>query len=364
MNLKKSEWTSLTTTFHKSKRIVVITGAGISVSGGIPDFRSADGLYNLVKTQYPTTVFKGQELFDASCFSDPAKTKLFYSFMSYLKQTCQQAQVTDTHLFLKYLSDEKKLMRVYTQNVDDLDHRCGLSVGYTVNDNVVPMHGSLDRVKCTICAYSSDFDDSLVTLFQSGCTKACPRCTTMNQTRIDQGKRKIAIGLLRPDIVLYNEHHCRGDDIALLQNKDIKKADVIMVMGTSLKIVGVKRMIKSFAESVRDRGGVVVFVNRTEVGKEWDDIFDFQVLGDADMAVERIREEMNALKKVQEQKALSREKKKEKKEREEKSTVPITKFFKTIKVEIADENVKSQKAKGKGTDRKEKNYKAAGIISS
>ena len=45
---------------HKSRRVVVITGAGISVSGGIPDFRSMHGLYDLAKRQFPGTVMKGK----------------------------------------------------------------------------------------------------------------------------------------------------------------------------------------------------------------------------------------------------------------------------------------------------------------
>jgi NAD+-dependent protein deacetylase SIR2 len=73
-------------TIHKSKRIIVVTGAGISVSGGIPDFRSFDGLYNLVKSRYPETFVKGKDLFDASLFKNEDTTKVFYSFMSELKQ--------------------------------------------------------------------------------------------------------------------------------------------------------------------------------------------------------------------------------------------------------------------------------------
>lgn len=85
--------------FHNSKKIAVITGAGnylhlflvtfigISVSGGIPDFRSSDGLYNMVKQKYPNAVLKGKDLFDANVL------KYFHfflhRFLSFSKTHCQ-----------------------------------------------------------------------------------------------------------------------------------------------------------------------------------------------------------------------------------------------------------------------------------
>jgi len=95
----------------KAKRVVVVTGAGISCSSGIPDFRSTDGLYNLVKQRYPDVVMKGRDLFDSCLFRDPASTALFYSFIAELKLAIDKAQPSPTHRFIKTLHSKGKLLR-------------------------------------------------------------------------------------------------------------------------------------------------------------------------------------------------------------------------------------------------------------
>ncbi|KAH7876849.1 uncharacterized protein C8R40DRAFT_1182490, partial [Lentinula edodes] len=82
------------------------------------DFRSSDGLYNLVKARFPDVVLKGRDLFDASLFRDPDSTAAFFWFISQLKQKIDQAEPTPTHDFLKILESKGKLLRSYTQNID------------------------------------------------------------------------------------------------------------------------------------------------------------------------------------------------------------------------------------------------------
>ena len=130
----------------KSKRAVVITGAGISCSSGIPvcfysnpwflscflsylrqkDFRSSDGLYNLVKSRYPNVVMKGRDLFSASLFRESESTRLFYSFIAELKLSVDKARPAPTHHFIKMLDTKGKLLRSYTQNIDGLEDRVNL----------------------------------------------------------------------------------------------------------------------------------------------------------------------------------------------------------------------------------------------
>ncbi|KAI9028194.1 DHS-like NAD/FAD-binding domain-containing protein [Phycomyces nitens] len=270
----------------RSKRVLVITGAGISCSGGIPDFRSSDGLYNLVKKKHPKTVLRGKELFDATLFRDENQTKCFYTFMAELKSLISTARPTETHTFIRELQERGQLMRCYTQNIDCLEERLDLPV--------VQLHGSMAKVKCTLCSSSYNFSSDYEQQFREGSPPPCPKCEYADSERVRLGKRTLATGTLRPDIVLYNEEHPNGETIGRLQASDLKKKpDFMIVMGTSLKIPALKKFIKQAARMVHStRTGRVVFVNKTPATKEWDSVFDYEVIGDTDEWVKMTQEKL------------------------------------------------------------------------
>ncbi len=115
-----------------ARRIAVICGAGISVSSpaNIPDFRSAHGLFKKLKEKHPTAgLSSGKDLFDARLFSSESTSALFYSMVAELKRLADEAQPTIFHRFLKRLDDEGRLQRVYTQNIDGLEEKAGLTFG-------------------------------------------------------------------------------------------------------------------------------------------------------------------------------------------------------------------------------------------
>ncbi len=205
---------SLSLSVAKSKRIVVVTGAGISCSCGIPvrrllyaitfhkcqttysrtqDFRSSDGLYALVKKQYPDAILKGRDLFDASLFRDPTSTSIFYSFISQLKQSIDVASPSRTHRFIRTLDEKKKLLRSYTQNIDGLEEKAGL-IGSSSQDikaegkgkgkirakdvRNVQLHGDIHRVRCTLCSADLPYKEEYLQLFTAGLAPDCPECTS------------------------------------------------------------------------------------------------------------------------------------------------------------------------------------------
>ncbi|KDQ64047.1 hypothetical protein JAAARDRAFT_187428 [Jaapia argillacea MUCL 33604] len=319
----------------KSKKIVVMTGAGISCSCGIPDFRSSDGLYNLVKEQYPDVVLKGRDLFDASLFRDPTSTSVFYTFISQLKRSIDGATPSPTHAFLKTLDTKRKLLRSYTQNIDGLEERSGLlgsssngakAVGGKGKGKIrvkevrnVQLHGDIHRVRCTFCSAELACTEEYMEVFERGQAPDCPECSARSQARLARSARPLKVGTLRPAIVLYDEPHPLGDDIGTIQTTDLnRKPDLLLIMGTSLKVHGFKKLVKEFAKAVHahpssssspsatsrkksvasgstsssNLAGKVIFVNKTAPsGSEWEGIIDYHVMGGSDEWVTRVLED-------------------------------------------------------------------------
>ena len=106
--------------------------------------------------------------------------------------------------------------------------------------------------------------------------------------------------------MLYDEVHPLGEDIGLIQTQDIaRKPDMLIIMGTSLKVHGLKKLVKDFAKAVhasktsvtgtsrsaKNWQGKVIFVNKTPPGSEWEDVIDYHVSGETDSWVQNVLED-------------------------------------------------------------------------
>lgn len=231
--------------------------------------------------------FKGQDLFDASFFFNVATRPFFYQFIGRLRILCDEAQITATHNFIKWLIDENRLVRWYNQNIDCLEDKMGIEPKKIVN-----LHGSLKFLKCTVCGQKSEFSGQLIQDFYEGVIPICPLCMEKDQIRKNLGKRPLKIGFLRPDIVLYNEHHPDGESISDTVNEDLKRnPTLILVIGTSLKIPGFKKIIKDFIKNARisSKSSLAIYINKTKASSEWKSIFDYELIGDCDQWCRLIR---------------------------------------------------------------------------
>lgn len=107
-----------------------------------------------------------------------------------------------------------------------------------------------------------------------------------------KGKRSLKIGTLLPNIVLYNDPtHPSSMTLSTVISADLtRKPDLLLIFGTSLKVHGIKKLVKDFAKTVHAKKGVVILVNKCEVAKsEWDNVIDYWVEGDCDVWTEDLR---------------------------------------------------------------------------
>jgi NAD-dependent histone deacetylase SIR2 len=98
--------------------------------------------------------------------------------------------------------------------------------------------------------------------------------------------------------VLYDEPHPLGEDIGLLAAADCaRKPGALVVMGTSLKVHGLKALVRDFARGARAaaRPGKVIFVNRTPPPAEWAGVFDYWVCGETDEWCSRVEADWRRL---------------------------------------------------------------------
>ncbi|KAK4250821.1 DHS-like NAD/FAD-binding domain-containing protein [Corynascus novoguineensis] len=274
---------------RKKKKIVVIAGAGISVSAGIPDFRSSTGLFATLRGQHKLKA-SGKHLFDASVYKHDSSTESFHTMVRELAQITSNAKPTPFHHMLASIAAEGRLMRMYSQNIDTLDTQMPpLATTVPLNTKgpwptTVQLHGGLEKMVCTKCGHIEPFNASL---FEGPEPPLCDKCKEQDEVRTAfAGKRSHGIGRLRPRIVLYNEYNPDEEAIGNVSKADLRRVpDAVIVVGTSLKIPGVRRIVKEMCQLTRSRrDGLTAWINidSEPQGAEFKDCWDLVVRGKCD----------------------------------------------------------------------------------
>ena len=207
----------------QSERIVFFGGAGVSTESNIPDFRSADGLYN---QQYK---YSPEQIVSHSFFMK--HTESFYDFYKN-KMMFLDAKPNAAHLKLAEMESKGKLDAVITQNIDGLHQAAG-------SRNVLELHGSILRNYCMKCGekYNADY-------VKNAC--GIPKCQCG--------------GTVRPDVVLYEE----SLDSSVIRESisAISRADMLIIGGTSLVVYPAAGFIDYF------RGKYLVVINMDETSRD------------------------------------------------------------------------------------------------
>mmetsp|Transcript_7071 Transcript_7071/g.19396 ORF Transcript_7071/g.19396 Transcript_7071/m.19396 type:complete len:307 (-) Transcript_7071:186-1106(-) len=218
------------------KNIVVMMGAGVSVSAGIPDFRTpGTGLYdNLQKYGLPYP----EAIFDLGFFfRDPMP---FYTL-------CREIwpgryQPTPAHHFVSLLHKKQILRRCYTQNIDSLESLAGLP-----KEKVVAAHGNFDTASCTTDGRQVSTEEM--------------RQAVMNGEDACKSLEARYGGLVKPDIVFFGESlPARYFELAA---EDFPVCDFLLVMGTSLQVQPFSGLIRQVHATVPR-----LLINRECVGED------------------------------------------------------------------------------------------------
>ena len=184
-----------------------------------------------------------------------------------LSQLVKNAKPTPFHNLLASLSKEGRLLRLYTQNVDGLDtsmEPLGTVVPLPPKGpwpRTIQLHGGLEKMVCSKCSEISQFD---AYLFEGPQAPLCKGCEETDNVRTSHaGKRSHGIGRLRPRMVLYNEYNPDEEAIANVFRADLRaRPDAVIVVGTSMKIPGVRNMVKDMCKVTRDRrDGITAWIN-------------------------------------------------------------------------------------------------------
>lgn len=277
----------------KSKNIIVITGAGISTSLGIPDFRSKDiGLY---ATLEELGLDDPQQVFDIDLFRDDPT--IFYSVAKRILP--ENTKFSPTHAFIRLLQDKEKLLTNYSQNIDNLEAAAGVK-----GEKLIQCHGSFATATCQKCcakvAGAEIFDD-----IKSSRLPQCKECLKTLQVSKPTFKRKRSstgslkkktkrwdgkddssedesvyeipqAGIMKPDITFFGEPLSDAFHDRLTKH-DRNLVDLVVVIGTSLKVAPVSDIIPFLAADIPQ-----MYISREPV-KHID--FDIDLLGDCDVVV-------------------------------------------------------------------------------
>ncbi|KAG2472284.1 MAG: NAD-dependent protein deacylase [Nitrosopumilales archaeon] len=178
---------------RNAKKIVVVTGAGISQESGIPTFRGKDGLW---KKHDPMKLATIDAFYD-----DP---KLVWEWYEDRRKNILTAEPNPGHTAIAELEKFAKVV-VLTQNIDGLHQKSG-------STNVLELHGSIIRIKCTVC----DYKDEISSRFE----ELPPRCKCGE--------------ILRPDVVWFGES--LPQDVWSKAIIHSNSCDVMIIAGTSLVV--------------------------------------------------------------------------------------------------------------------------------
>ena len=247
----KSRPTSAATLLASARQAVALTGAGISVPSGIPDFRSAGGLWSHFRPEEYATL----EVF----LQNPAKSWQLFRAMA---RMLTDKKPNPAHYALAALEQKGYLTAVVTQNIDGLHQAAGSS-------RVVEMHGGSQVLHCLRCGHEQDLDAAQL---EADGVPGCPECAFA----------------LKPKVVLFGEDGAERESVRRLA----ADCDVLLVIGTSAQVYPAATLPGLVAR----QGGSIIEMNREpSLARATGTQPDFFLGGDIVQSLPRLLQELEVL---------------------------------------------------------------------
>lgn len=250
------------------RSIALLTGAGVSVASGIPDFRSPGGMYDTLRPELLTATPYQKQMME----QDPTHVVTWDLFQTnafpYLQvrrpfilgTQKEQWKATIAHRFAELLHVKTdKLTRVYTQNIDGLDRQCD----EIPSDKIVHVHGTIAQAACEGCGHDMDFDrfcelvqTNIQDIYQTEDSQEAPKTSSSSPIPCEKcGKH-----LVKPKTVLFGRS-LPSEFFGRIQ-EDLPTCDLLIVAGTSLVVSPANSLVYQVPEST-----IRVVVNNEPVGQ-------------------------------------------------------------------------------------------------
>ncbi|MFW9769709.1 MAG: NAD-dependent deacetylase [Candidatus Thorarchaeota archaeon] len=230
----------------RSNKIIALTGAGISVDSGIPDFRSEGGLWQ----RYDPHEYATIESFN----KNPTK---FWTMGRELAETILQAKPNSAHNGLTKLETAKKLIGIITQNIDNLHQTAG-------SKRIVELRGNYLRAHCTQCGKEYVGEEVHQRVVNGEIPPKCDACH----------------GILKSEAVLFGEplpEKAMEEAIALC-----READLMLVIGSSLTIYPAAFL----PQLAKNAGAKIILINLEGINR--DNVADIVIKGRATEVIPKI----------------------------------------------------------------------------
>jgi NAD-dependent deacetylase len=209
---------------RRARRVVVLTGAGISTPSGIPDFRSeGTGLWS-----------RDEPMQVASLDAFRKTPERFFNWFRPLAGQIFNAKPNAAHKSLAEFENADIELTIVTQNIDGLHQKAG-------SKRVVEMHGTLRTLSCAECFKQFASEPYLQEYVEEGRIPRCPDCN----------------GILKPDVILFGEQ--LPQSAWMEAQREARQCDLMLVAGSSLEVLPVAGL----PMQAIDRGAHLIVINNT-----------------------------------------------------------------------------------------------------